>query len=313
MRLVRPPSSFVAVTLAATALLTGSGCLQNVVVDETFAAARRASKQAETLQDFEIARQMTYAGVGQLEGLHWMRPSNPTGLFMLTKAWCGVGQAFVLDDYEQALERDDELDAEYHLLRARAAFERAKFYGLQLLFQHASGFSEAATKQSRLRVWLREHLTDREDAEWLLWLGVAWLGYVSVDTENSQSISELWVGVELMEHVIRLDETVEYGMAHVVLGGYHARLMGELDEAKVHLDRALVISGGRFLAAQLTLATRYYCTRHDEESYRRTLRAVLSAGDTLPAARLANTVAKRRARRYLASRVFQEECGFEVR
>jgi hypothetical protein len=102
-------------------------------------------------------------------------------------------------------------------------------------------------------------------------------------------------------------------MAHVVLGGYHARLMGELDEAKVHLDRALAIGQGRYLPAQLTLAIRYYCTRHDSDGYARTLRAVISAGDPLPKARLANVVAQRRARRYLEKRVFQEECGFEVR
>ena len=309
MRFVRPLSFWVAAALGLSQL----GCLRNVMVDETFAAAKRASKQAETLQDFEVARQMTYAGVGQLEGLFWLRPDNETGLFMLTRAWCGVGQAFALDDYEQALERDDELEAEYHQLRARAAFQRAKFFGLTLLSLHASGFAQAATKQDQLRAWLREHVSDPKAAEWLLWLGIAWLSYVSVDTENSASISELWVGVELIEHVVRLDETVEYGMAHVVLGGYHARLMGELDEAKVHLDRAMRISAGRYLPAQLTLATRYYCTRHDPEGYARTLRAIISAGDPLPEARLANVVAKRRARRHLANRIFQEECGFEVR
>jgi hypothetical protein len=37
---------------------------------------------------------------------------------------------------------------------------------------------------------------------------------------------------------------------------------------------------------------------------------VLAAGDPLPEARLQNTIAKRRARRYLNNKIWQEECGF---
>ena len=231
---------------------------------------------------------------------------------MLTKAWVGVGQAFALDDYEAALERDDELDAEYHQLRARAAFLRAKIYGLRLLALHASGFDQAATKQDKLRAWLIENVKDRDLAEPLLWLGIAWLSQISVDTENAEAIAGLWVGVELIEHVVRLDERVEHGMAHAVLGGYHARLLGEVEEAKPHLDRALAISGGRYLPVQLTLAVRYHCTRHDAKGYEQVLRQILAAGDPMPEARLANLIAQRKARRYLTHRVFREECGFAL-
>jgi hypothetical protein len=300
------------IALSAWLLTCASGCFRDVMVDETFVAARRASKQAETLQDFEMARSTTYAGVGQLEGLLWLRPNNETGLFMLTKAWVGVGQAFALDDYEAALEKDDEAEAEYHQLRARAAFLRAQVYGLRLLALHASGFDQAATKQDKLRAWLKENIKDRELAEPLLWLGIAWLSHISVDTENAESISRLWVGVELIEHVVRLDETVEHGMAHAVLGGYHARLMGEIEEAKPHFDRALAISGGRFLPVQLTLAVRYHCTRHDGKNYEQVLRQIVAAGDPMPEARLANLIAQRKARRYLTHRVFSEECGFQL-
>jgi hypothetical protein len=307
-----PLSRLASIALCGFFSAIASGCFRDVMVDETFAAARRASKQAETLQDFEMARSTTYAGVGQLEGLLWLRPNNETGLFMLTKAWVGVGQAFALDDYEAALERDDEDAAAYHQLRARAAFLRAQIYGLRLLAMQADGFEQAATKQDKLRAWLKENITDRELAEPLLWLGIAWLSHISVDTENAESISRLWVGVELIEHVVRLDEKVEHGMAHAVLGGYHARLMGEIEEAKPHFDRALAISGGRFLPVQLTLAVRYHCTRHDGKGYEKVLRQIVEAGDPMPEARLANLIAQRKARRYLTHRVFSEECGFNL-
>jgi hypothetical protein len=244
-----------------------------------------------------------------------LRPKNEDGLFLLTKAWCGVGQAFVLDDYELALEQDDELDAEYHRLRARAAFLRAKIYGLQLVDLRAPGFAQSSTKQDRLRAWLQQNYTEPELAPELLWLGIAWLSHVSVDTENSATISELWIGVELVEHVTRLDETVDYGMAHTILGGYHARSViaeAELQESRAHFDRALAISGGRYLPVQLTLATRYYCVKQDKQIYERVLKQILAAEDPLPQARLANVIAKRRARRYLGNRIWQEDCGFRL-
>jgi hypothetical protein len=299
--------------LVLGAALASSSCLRDVMMDETLAAARRASRSAETLHDYEAAKNLAYAGVGQLEGFYTLRPSNPDGLYLLTKAWVGVGQAFILDDYEQAVERDDEVDAEYHRLRARAAFRRAKFYGLKLLGLRASGFEQAATKQQPLRAWLQENFTDPEAADELLWLGVAWLSEVGADTENSETISRLWIGVELVEHAARLNEKVEYGLAHAILGGFHARtVMGELEEAKAHFERALALSGGRYLPIQLTQATRYYCIRHDKQNYEKVLRGILAAGDPLPEARLANTVAKRKARRYLTNRVWQEECGFRL-
>jgi hypothetical protein len=111
---------------------------------------------------------------------------------------------------------------------------------------------------------------------------------------------------------LRLDEKVEHGMAHAVLGGYHARLMGEIELALPHFDRALAISGGRFLPVQLTLAVRYHCTRHDGKGYEQVLRQIVAAGDPMPEARLANLIAQRKARRYLTHRVFSEECGFNL-
>jgi len=293
--------------------LACSSCLRDVMMDETLAAARRASRSAETLHDYEAARQLAYAGVGQLEGFHSLRPSNPDGLYLLTKAWVGVGQAFALDDYEEAVERDDEIDAEYHRLRARAAFQRAKFYGLKLLELRAAGFDQATTKQGPLRAWLQKNFTDPDRADELLWLGIAWLSEVGADTENSETISRLWIGVELIEHVARLDETVEYGLAHAILGGFHARtVMGELEESRAHFERALALSGGRYLPIQLTQATRYYCIRHDKQNYEKVLRGILAARDPLPEARLANAVAQRKARRYLTNRVWQDECGFRL-
>lgn len=286
-----------------------------MVADTSFSVARQTTVGVQSMHDFEAAEKMTYAGLAQLESLHVLAPENEDGLFLLLQAWDGAGQAFIMDEAEEAMIRGDDAAADYHRLRARAAFQRAKAFGLELLALRGDGFAEATRNSKALKAWLGTVMDDREYAAELLWLGIAWLGRVGADSANSEAVADLWVGVTLIEHSIELDERVEYGLGHVILGAYHARAAiaaPEFPEAKRHFDRALQISGGKYLVTKLQLAQRYFCQMHDKANYLRALHEVLDDPDPLPAARLANTVAKRFAARYLANRRFQAECGFEI-
>ena len=161
--------------------------------------------------------------------------------------------------------------------------------------------------------WLQENFTDPELAEELLWIGYAWVGHVTASTEIPAIVAELYVGVAMIRHSVKLDETAVNATGHTVLGAYHARsAMAELDLSKKHFDKALEINGGKMLATKLNLAQRYYCSKSDKKNYFKTLNEVLQAGDPLPTARLQNAVAKRRARRYLGNKMWQENCGFDA-
>ena len=88
---------------------------------------------------------------------------------------------------------------------------------------------------------------------------------------------------------------------HTILGAYHGRSpMAELEEAKKEFDaRHRRSRGGKTLLPKFQLAAKYYCTKGDKESYVKTLNEVVEAGDTFPAQRLTNAIAKRKAKRYL--------------
>lgn len=297
--------------LLSLGLLTTSGCIKKMLLNGQIKGTRDGSGAVNTLHDFEVARGVALAGLGQLEGMHKLAPDNTDALFMLTRGWSGASFAFIEDDYEQAHEKGDEVMSEYHLLRARAAYQRAKHYGVELLGHHADGFDGAKKNAETIRAWLVENFDDEEQAEDLLWAGYAWIGHVSASRDVPEIVGELYVGVEIVKRSVELDETAVYATGHTILGAYHARTaMAELDESKKHLDRAIQLNGGKFLPSRLNLATRYYCAKGDKAGYERTLNEVLAAGDELPEARLQNVVAKRRARRYLGNKVWQEECGF---
>lgn len=293
--------------------LASSGCIKKMLLNGQIKGTRDGSAAVNTLHDYELARSIAQAGLGQLEGMHKLAPDNTDALFMLTRGWAGASFAFTEDDYEQAYEKGDEVMAEYHMLRARAGYERAKHYGVELLGHHAEGFDDAKLNHEKIRAWLVENFTDAEQAEDLLWVGYAWIGHVAASKDVPEIVGELYVGVEMVKRSVELDETAVYATGHTVLGAYHARTaMAELDESKKHFDRAVELNGGKFLATKLNYATRYYCAKGDKASYERLLNEVLAAGDELPEARLQNVIAKRRARRYLGSKVWQEECGFRI-
>jgi hypothetical protein len=73
----------------------------------------------------------------------------------------------------------------------------------------------------------------------------------------------------------------------------------DMDRAKVLFDEVLEETERRNLMVQLSMARYYAVNVGDHELFRELLQEVLDAGDVLPEARLSNTMARRRARRYL--------------
>lgn len=297
--------------LAAAVSFSSTGCLKKVLIDGQVRGTREGADAVSTLHDFEVARAVARAGLGTLEGMYKLAPYNEDALFLLTRSWAGATYGFTEDDFETAQEAGDEQMAAYHKARARAGFERARFYATRLLETRAPGFVEAQRNYDTITKYMADNYRHKDEAIDLLWASFAWIGLIGVARDDPSQVAELYVGVAIAERSLALDETLEHGMAHVLLGAYHARTaQSELDEAKKHFDRALEINKGKFLSTQLNYGHRYYCMKQDPGNYFKMLNAVLEAGDPIPEARLQNLIAKRRARRYLDNPRFREDCSF---
>jgi hypothetical protein len=72
-----------------------------------------------------------------------------------------------------------------------------------------------------------------------------------------------------------------------------------MDRAKVLFDEVLQKTERRNLMVQLSMARYYAVNVGDHQLFRELLQEVLDAGDVLPEARLSNTMARRKAQRYL--------------
>jgi|HubBroStandDraft_1064217.scaffolds.fasta_scaffold48958_2 hypothetical protein len=310
-------SHIATLSLAAALSMGSNGCIMKILTDGQITATRQASTAFDTIGDVELARSAAEASFGQFEGMHALAPYNTDALFLLTKTWTGYGAGFVVDEIEVAQDANNEGLEEYQRKRARMAFDRAVFYGLELLGQTAQGFDQAKRNAGSLAKWLSDHYTSKDDAPNLLWTGVAWLSRADVmkgdENEGPIFIAEVYVGVAMIERAVALDPAAEHYTGLIALASYHARNgMAEPDQAKQLLDQALAKTQGKDLLIPLAYATTYACVKGDGALYQDMLNRVMAAQDPDPFQRLENALAKRRAKRWLAKRRAKDSCGVDV-
>jgi hypothetical protein len=310
-------SYLLTLSLAAALSVGSAGCIKKVMTDGQIQGTRQGSIGLDSVADYELGRGAIAGGLAQFEGMHLLAPDNTDALYLLVKTWVGYGFGFLEDDLQAAQDAGDDDLADYHKKRARNAYDRAVFYGLQLLSQNAKGFEQARKNEQTLTKWLAENFTSKDDAVNLLWTGQAWLLRVGLmqgdDNEGPQFVADLWVGVAMLDRAKALDPTVEHYSVLNTLGAYHARsAMAELDEAKKDFDLAVAKTEHKSLMVQFTYASTYACVKGDSALYQDLLNKVLQAVDPDPEQRLVNTIAKRRAKRWLGKRRVKDKCGFDV-
>jgi len=302
-----------AVALAGALGLSSMGCMKAMILNGQIVGTRKASTAVDGFSDYEVAQTAAFAGVTQFEGMHYLAPDNEDALFMLTKSWTSSTFAFIEDAMEQAEDAEGETSAayEYQKGRAVAGYDRAIHYGLDLLGKKAVGFQAAKKNDDTMKRWLAAFDDPEKDTENLFWTGYAWIGRVNILKDEPAAVADLFIGVAMLERAKQLKHDYMYGSIHAVLGAYHARSpMAEVDEAKKELDAAIAVTGGKTLLPRLQMAAKYFCVKGDRESYVKTLTEIVEAGDTFPAQRLTNAIAKRRAKRYLGKARMMRTCGF---
>jgi hypothetical protein len=296
--------------LALGISLSSTGCIKSMLTNGQIASTRVGSAGMDSVGDYEVAKGAITAGLAQFEGMHKLAPDNTDALFLLTKGWVSYGFAFAEDDMEIADLANDDDAQDYHKKRARLAYDRAVFYGLELLGHTADGFADAKKNEDTIKAWLDKNFTDKDTAPDLFWTGYAWLARVNVSKDDPAMIGELFVGVALLEQAFELQPDYNHYSAEVALASYHARTaMSEMDQAQKMFEDALAKTQRKSLVVQLNYGARFACVKGDKALYEKMLNEVLQSEDPDPEQRLTNTIAKRKAKRAL-SKAKMEDCGF---
>ena len=293
---------------ALMVVVLSSGCIDRMILDGTIKSTRDASSAFDTLSDLEVAKIGAGSSLVTVEGMQKLAPDNEDAMFLLLQAWAGYGGAFIEDEWEQAYDRGDEDAENYQAGLAKDAYDRAIRFGTMLFEQKHPGFVAAQKNTDTIKAYLLGF--EKPEADALLWMGAAWLSRGSVAAERPEIVADLFIGVAVLERSVELDPGLNYGLGYAVLGAYHARSPdAELGQAKDLFEKSLALSGRKALTTQLLYAQNWACQAHDEPAYRTLLNEVIAAGDALPAQRLENTIAQRKAKRYLGKPRLAR-CGF---
>ena len=108
----------------------------------------------------------------------------------------------------------------------------------------------------------------------------------------------------VMERVLELDEAFHYAGPHLFMGAFYGSrsklLGGNPEKSRRHFLKSLQLTSNRFLLSRVLFAKTYAVQIQDKKLFDRQLQEVMQApADIFPEQRLANEVAKLKARRLL--------------
>lgn len=234
--------------------------------------------------DLMIAQEALGSNLKLLDALIKADPGNEKFRLLAAQGYSAYALAFVEDDSVE---------------RAAALYLRAKTYGLSVLKQNTD-FRNALNKDLPTFQSAVERLS-REDVPVVFWTAFAWGGYINLSRNDPSALADLARVNVLMEFVLKNDPSFYYGGAHMYFGSVNATtpavLGGKPDVAKDHFEKALSLTGGKFLMTYVYYAKTYCVQVQDQELFRSLLTKVQHTSlDVLPEARFANAMAKKKAK-----------------
>lgn len=278
-----------------------NGCsMTKLTVNQTAKVFAKASPTFDKESDLELADLGIMANLKTLEGLLEVHPDNEELLLINARSFALYAFAFVEDKMERAKDLQTETE-----IKARALdfYERGRGYGLKLLSKARKEFpkavdGDAETLQSALKKLKKKHVPG------LFWSAYAWGGAINLQQDNPMQLVNLSKVELMMRRVIELDESFFFGGAHLFYAAYYGSLPpllgGNPEKVKEHLQRVDQINNDKFLLSKLFLARYYAYPLQDRSLYKSLLQQILEAPiDIFPEQRLANAVAKARAKYWL--------------
>ncbi|MDO8461620.1 MAG: TRAP transporter TatT component family protein [Deltaproteobacteria bacterium] len=259
---------------------------------------KRGTPVFEEEEDVEVAATAALSSLKMLEVFARDNPSNKNYAVLLARSYGNYAFGFLENDILQYKDRD-RVKYDASLARAKLFYRRGRDYGLDIL-KRSGRFRNALSKDSAT---FEEMLKGygRGDLDLLFWTGFCWGNLINLSKDDPSAITDLGRVQAMMARVFKLQETYFYASPHLFYGVYYASrppmLGGSPQKAKDHFEDAVKFTQGKFLMAEALEAQFYAVQVQDKALFYELLQRVLDTpGDLLPQQRLANELAKRRAR-----------------
>lgn len=295
--------------LVLVLIAASAGCdLGKLTVGTTSKVLVRAQPALQQESDYELARQAIPGALKTVEGFWVVDPENKNLIRILTEGYCQYGTAFVEDDWEAATLAKDLRAVDATNDRATKIFTRCLNYALLTLGKRWQRdlFADDATVKALLR---DDGKPGKRFA--MMYAGFALGSIINHNLTRVDLLGYLPTVEAIQNHIIELDQKqppkdlAHAALPYIALGVIHtgrpAAMGGEPDRARGYFEKALQLTGGKFLLARAYMAYRVGLAKGDRKFFHDQLKQVLETPPSIwPEQRLANEVAHRKARRYLS-------------
>lgn len=298
-----------AIAAAVTATIATTGCgraIRHTTVGTTAGILKRAQPSLQMEADYDLARAAIPGALKTIEGF-WIVDDNEDLVNILTEGYCQYGTAFVEDDWEEARFKKDLAAVEHHNERATHIFTRCLNYALHQLGSRwrKELFAEPDTVAKLIREAKGSQRTP------MMWAGLALGSIINHNLSRIEMTAYLPTVRAIVDRVIEMDAkhppankqhaALPYVALGMILTTSGKQFGGDPVKAQQSFEKALEITGGKFLLARTLMGYQVGKANNDRKFFHEQLKQVLETPPSVwPEQRLANEVAHRRARRYLS-------------
>ncbi|HEX4459906.1 MAG TPA: TRAP transporter TatT component family protein [Polyangia bacterium] len=290
-------------TLATIFCLAGCD-LKAFTVSTTAPVLKVASDSFASENDAQLARDAAPGQLKTVEGFIQSAPNNRDLLHVLAQGYIEYPFGFLEDDLESM--PDDLKHAEERkqlTWRATNMYDRALDYALRLIALDDKKFPEQFHKDVASSEAAAKRL-DKKDAPGLLFAGLALASAINLNRDDLARVVDLPKAIALIKRSHELDPKFYNAGAAMTLGIVYCSqgkaIGGDPDLGQKFFQEAIDATGGKYLMARVMYARFFGVITQDRPLFEKKLKEVLAEPvDIYPQQRLANTLAKKRAKRYL--------------
>ncbi len=268
-------------------MLLVSCSTQRMAAQLAFPLVQGQYKAMQEEADLGLAAEAIPSNLKMMEGLLKGDESSMPILNNLAEGFCSYSFSFIEDSNPE---------------RASALYQRGRGYAVRSLAE-SSGVKDLLTLTGEEFQFVLKGM-NANDLPALFWLGQCWSGWLMLNLGSPETFADISRVEWLMKRTADLDEDYHYAGPHLALGGFYGSrtkmLGGDPEKARYHFERNLELNQRKFLLTQLIYARTYAVQSQDKELFGRLLKEILdSSSNALPEQRLANEVAKQKARKLL--------------
>jgi predicted anti-sigma-YlaC factor YlaD len=286
-------TTFFCLAAALGALFAGGCSLNTIAVNKLGDALAKEGAVFSSDDDPELVGDALPFSLKLMESLLAESPRHRGLLLAASRGFTQYAYGWV---QQTASQQEGSASSAHQLERARRLYLRARNYGVRAFEVERPGF------EARLRANPTEALgmLDARDVPLLYWTAASWGSAIALSKDQPDVVADLPLVEAMIDRALALDETFDSGAIHSFLISYEpVRPGGEGDgvaRARVHFDRAVVLSGGMLASTFVTFAESVSIQTQNRVEFESLLRRALAIdADARPRWRLQNRIAQQRA------------------